>query len=116
MVAHSKRPSVVQAQLETENGVDPFTLRRDENAAPRVVRQFEQTTESGLEPGTAQLGGASGEFAVVGVLDTHRPDLLYWNHPFIKIGSKYGESTTNIDDFGPSNLKKDSANSVDPGR
>jgi hypothetical protein len=103
-------------QLETENGVDPFTLGRDKNAAPRVVRQFEQTIEGGPEPGTARLRGASGEFAAMGVLDTHRPDLLDWNHPFIKIGSKYRESTTNIGNSGPSNFQKDSANFVDPGR
>jgi hypothetical protein len=32
-------------------------------------------------------------------LYTHRPDLLDWNHPFIKTGQKFRGSTTNIGDF-----------------
>jgi len=97
-------------QLETEHGVDEFTLRRDENPVSRVARQFEKTVEGGLEPGPALFGGGPGELAAVNVLDTHWPNLLDWNHPFIKIVSENLGSTSNIDKFKPSNSGKDSTN------
>ena len=96
--------------LETEERTDGFPVRGNQDAGPRVIEELTESFKGGCQPRIERPGGQRLEVAAKNLMDVHCLDLLDWNHPFIKIRPETAESTSNIDNFLPTNFPIASTN------